>query len=232
MAIRLYDNQETGKIRLQFLEQEPQAPEPEKPSFFERAFPATKEKLVGLKEDVFTLTGEPSKIPSRFVGGFIEPLKGLGGNIADVWRASAPEATKAEKVGAGLETIAGVAEVVFSPITTLFSVANEVPVLGSLTRTLETAFTAFGEAGSGIVSKTIDSIPENIMPKDVKEEIKPGLEELGALAAQIALGKLSGEALSKTKARLSEKYGEKEATTIVEKAQEIASKKEVEIRPG
>ena len=199
----------------------------ENQSFLERNFPETLKRFSEIELGAKPVPGLERKAIEAAKGGLVEPFKRLRKHISDIWYAKVPQETKAQKVAATLETLGGVAGVAFSPITTLFAIADEVPILQTVSKTIGTAFTALGEAGSGAVEKIIDTIPENIMPKDVKETLKPGLKELGGLATQIALGKLGGIGLEKIKVELTKKYGVEDAKTIVEKAQEIAQKKPV-----
>ena len=240
MPIRLFDDtaKKSDLIRLFDPDDVPQLPPApvSEPSFFERNFPGTKEAISDIKKDPLNLAGiregdflgldfeRAKQTRAAAVRGLLDPIKALGGNIADLWKSAAPGETKAKRFAAGTETIAGIGEVIFSPVTTLFELANQVPVLGTTSKALGVVFSAFGEVGSGAVSRIIDVIPENVMPQDVKEEIKPGLEEIGALAAQLALGKLGHSAFNRKKASLIKKHGKEDAQTIVTEATRVAER--------
>ena len=142
-----------------------------------------------------------------------------------------------EKVGKTMEALGGAAGLLFSPISAVFSAANEVPVLGTISRLISLPFTAVGEASSDLFNKTLDTIPENILSKSSKEQIRQGGSEIASLAGQIALGKVSevaGVKFKKAKTDISinsdvfktlaEKYGKEDAQKILE----VASQKAIE----
>ena len=106
----------------------------------------------------------------------------------------------------------------FTPISALFEGANEIPVLGSVSRLISLPFVAVGEGGSAISGKIVDELP---IPDKDKENIKQGVQEITALAAQLALGKITHIGGKKIK-ELKTKFGEKDGQTIADKAQEFA----------
>ena len=93
--------------------------------------------------------------------------------------------------------IAGV-NMVFSPISGLFSAAEEVPVLKYPAQGINYLFGKLGEAGNWAGDKVVDTLP---VSDATKETLKPAAEELGALLAQIAAGKLGEKGLKVAKVR-------------------------------
>lgn len=100
----------------------------------------------------------------------------------------------ADALRAGL---AGV-NVVFSPISALFSAAEEVPVLKYPAEGINYLFGKLGEAGNWAGDKVVNTLP---VSDATKETIKPAAEELGALLAQIAGGKLGAKGLKEANVR-------------------------------
>lgn len=127
-----------------------------------------------------------------------------------------PKSSEIAKVGSNLELISGTAGVFFAPISALFSAAVDIPVVAPTARLINIAFSALGEGATVISNKIVDELP--ISAKD-KAQIKPGLGEIFALAAQIGVGTVIG---LKTKDTLTEKYGTTDANTIIDQAKTMA----------
>ena len=120
------------------------------------------------------------------------------------------------KVSTGLQTVTGAANVLFSPITALFNAANDVPVLGTATKLITLPFTVASEGAVTVSNRIINELP---ISNQAKDQIRPGINELSALVAQVALGKaISPEARGK----LVDKFGVQDAMTLENKATEIA----------
>lgn len=147
-----------------------------------KAFPSTLEMLAELQIDPLSLKADPSKA----IGTAWETLKTT---VSDSAPKIISQFTGKRTVGEQLKGIAAVGHLAFSPITALFEGVNEIPVLGSVTRLIGTAFVAAGEGSSGIAGKIIDELP--IRDEASKQEIKEGVQEITALAAQLALGKVT-----------------------------------------
>lgn len=124
--------------------------------------------------------------------------------------------TTSQRIGAGLKATAETANAVLSPLTSLFGAANNIPVVGSISKEIGIAFSALGEGATEVSNAIVESLP---IPKQTKSDIKVGMGEIFALAAQIAVG---GKIGKDTKAELVSKFGEQDAATIVIKAQELA----------
>ncbi len=141
-----------------------------------------------------------------------------GDRIKELFDASKPGQTSNSKfLGSGLKVLSGGANVVFSPITALFEGAKEVPILGTVSRLVTVPFQAIGEGQSGWSTTIIDKLP---ISSEAKSQLKPGIQEILSLAAQLALGKAGLDA--KAWDALKTRFGEADATTIVQKAQELA----------
>lgn len=90
------------------------------------------------------------------------------------------------------------ANVVFAPVSALFSAAEEVPVLKYPAAGINYIFGKLGEAGNWVGGKAVDSLP---VSDETKATIKPAVEELSALLAQLAGGKLGADAIKVTNAK-------------------------------
>lgn len=190
------------------------------PSGWQNFMDALGEKLPGaaqtgeeLHSNPLSLHGDFKKTFSNMWSAIKEPVLEEKKRIGEIFQAkSIPDFIGKEISGA-----TGAANVVFSPISALFAGANEVPILGTVSRLVTLPFQVMGESGSAVSGAVIDKLP---ISQKTKDAIKPGLQEMASLAAQFALGKAGLEA--KTWEGLKSKFGEKDATTIVRKAQEIA----------
>lgn len=110
----------------------------------------------------------------------------------------APDRTGVEKV-ADL-TRAGVAgaNVVFAPVSALFAAAEEVPVLKYPAIGFNYLFGKLGEAGTWAGDKVTNSLP---VSDQTKETIRPAVEELSTLLAQLAGAKVGEKGYTVAKAK-------------------------------
>lgn len=92
---------------------------------------------------------------------------------------------------AGMDTLGGLFSVVTAPIT----VAQHIPGIGPVATGLNNIFNAIGTAGSDVAVKGVDALP---ISDETKEKIKPLVGQLGALAAQLVVGKGSDDIVEKT----------------------------------
>lgn len=123
--------------------------------------------------------------------------------------------------GAAAKGITSVASGGFSPISALFSAANDVPVIGTLTKLLTLPLATLpGDVGKSTVNAVIDQIPNNIANKAAKNNLKAGFGDLGSLVAQIATGAITEVGASKLGV-LENKYGSQDAQTIASQAESI-----------
>lgn len=128
---------------------------------------------------------------------------------------------QARKTAAELNTF-------FSPISALYTAASDTPVVGSLVKFLTLPFTAASEASVRASNKAIDQLP---ISKRAKDQLKPGIGDLVALASQLALGKIVDIPAEKT-GELINKYGVNDAMVIEAQAKKLAQTKANEIKPG
>jgi hypothetical protein len=182
------------------------------------AFPQTMQTLSELQIDPLSLKADPKKA----IGNAWNALKGSvveeGQRIKDYLDEYKQKPTNLSPVGKTLKMATGVANVVFSPLSALFAGAKDIPVLGSIARLIELPFSAVGEGATHISDYIVDELP---ISQEAKDNIKPGMGEVFALAGQIALGKVV-EIGGKKYGELTKKYGVEDATTIVNKANELA----------
>ena len=200
---------------------------PEKETFLAKTFPSTAEILEELKIAPLSLRANPKEAISSAWNTIKETIKQSAPKILNLITKSffpavgitgitTKEPSKA--IGEQLEATAAVGHLAFTPISALFEGANEIPVLGSVSRLISLPFVAVGEGGSAISGKIVDELP---IPDKDKENIKQGVQEITALAAQLALGKITHIGGKKIK-ELKTKFGEKDGQTIADKAQEFA----------
>jgi len=116
-------------------------------------------------------------------------------------------------------------------MTAFFEGANKIPVLGSVSKLISLPFIVMGETGTKIGGEIVDKLP---ISDEKKNDIKRGVEEIFALGAQLAIGKVGSVGTKKT-AELVKRFGEKDAQTIVNKANELAKQAQepvpVEVKP-
>lgn len=180
-----------------------------------RSVPGTLETLAELQVDPLSLKQNPLNAISAVWENLKGAVKNEAQNIKELFSAKRPT----EAIGKGLETIAGAGGVVFSPITALFEGANKIPVLGSISRLIGLPFVATGEITSDVLGKVVDKLP---ISEQAKQDIKPGIQEIAALASQIALGKVA-QVGEKKFAELTKKFGPEDAITIVDQAHRLAN---------
>lgn len=178
----------------------------------ERLFPSTAQTVRELGVDPLSLKADPKKALSDAWNGLKTTVQNQTQNYRDMFE----EPTAAGKVGAGLKTAKGFADIAFSPITTLFTAANDIPVLGSIAKIVSLPFNAAGDAGKDVGIQAVKDLP---ISQAAKDKIAPGIEDIFALAAQIVAGGAIHESVRES---LAKKYGAKDAATIEAKAQEMA----------
>lgn len=115
-----------------------------------------------------------------------------------------------------VKVFTGALNIPFSAFSALFEGANQIPVLGSVSRLIGSAFTGVGEGATAFSNKVIDELP---ISQQTKEQLKPAVGELFALATQIVAGKAIDSVTFK---KLETKYGTEDAQAMVNKATELA----------
>lgn len=192
-------------------------------------FPGTIKTLSELQNDPLTLKANPSNWLSDVTNAIGSAISRSVKSLANTFPAigitgitpTAPK-TPTDALTQGLESINSTAGLAFSPISALFSVAKDTPVLGSVAKLIELPFSAIGEGGSYIGGQIVDQLP---ISQQAKDQIKPGIQEIFALAGQLALGKIV-EIAPEVKDSLIKRFGEKDANTIIEKAKTLAVEKQ------
>ena len=145
------------------------------------------------------------KAPSLFTEPMVSGIKKAGGGLATIFDnyGMTPKTTTPEKVAGVANTISGLAESAFSPITGLFTLASNTPGLKQVADTISIPFNAAGFVGSWSSGKAIDWIPDSVLPPESKEIIKAPIQEVTGLAFMVLVGgkimKRVGEMSSKGK---------------------------------
>lgn len=92
----------------------------------------------------------------------------------------------------------------FSPFSVAMNVASKVPVVGKVADVVSGIFGALGNGEADLAGNSVNTLP---ISEDAKNEIRPLVQEVGALTAQLLAGKAGGEILpeisSKSKVVLS-----------------------------
>lgn len=196
----------------------------------ESIFPETEKKIKELGIDPANLKANPKNAITdawNAIKPLLEeyqkthPIVGLNLPVLNF------KGSPAEIAGAEMKRISTEAGVLFSPLTALFTVGNNIPIIGSATKLIEVALSAVTEGTTKITDKIVDKLP--LSSKD-KEAIRQPLGELASLVVLIGSGALSSKGLIRKKTELVKKYGEEEGTFIINKAKEIDNIKKEEIK--
>lgn len=174
----------------------------------------TMKTLSELQIDPLTLKANPKKAVLDYWNGIKDSVVSAGEDLRSVFTTPGI----AGKVGAAAGTVARTTGAVLSPMTALFSAANDIPIAGTISKLIALPFEYSGEVGTKVSNTIIDSLP---ISQDIKDKLKPGIAELTGLAYQFALGGATDITKDKMK-ELVTKFGAQDAQTIVDKAQEIA----------
>ncbi len=224
-----------GGSRLDLLLEKPKEREeieiPEVPKVVQ-TFPATTEMLADLQIDPLFL----KENPLDFFGDFWNTLKTIAKQSFETIRKQTEKAKgkpigEREDIGGALKGVAALGHLAFAPISSFFEAANNIPILGTASKLIGTGFVATGEGFSALAGKIVDELPIPDEEIDLetgevthpKQEIKEGVQEIVALAAQIALGKVAHVSTKKAR-ELRTRYGERDAKVIEEKAVELAER--------
>lgn len=134
--------------------------------------------------------------------------------------------TKDQTIATWLHAVSNQANFVFSPLSSIFTAADKLPIVGGLAKLITLPFTAAGEGGSAAAGKIIDELP---ISDQAKTNLKPAVKEIGSLVGQLVLGHITTIGENK-KAQLVSKYGQKDTQVIIDQASKIAEQKT--IQPG
>lgn len=127
-------------------------------------------------------------------------------------RIGAAESVGARTVGAAL-----------SPITSLFNAANNIPVLGTVSKLISLPFATLGDAGNDLAYSVANALP---ISKQAKENIVSGTGEIIGLALMLGVGGKIADIPGQVKETLVKRYGITDAETIMTKAEEVAQNNE------
>jgi len=203
------------------------SPEPSTP-FGQQAIktlPNTMSSLAELQIDPLSLKANPHEAIGSALKSVDNAFIQEGKNIRELFDAGSVKSSASQIIGSFAKTLAGGASIALAPISALFEGANNIPVLGTVSKLISLPFVAAGEVATKTSDAVIDHLP---ISQEAKDNIKPGIGEILSLAAQIAVGKASDIATKKI-GELTTKYGAKDAQTIVTKAQELATERQAEI---
>lgn len=189
--------------------------------------PSTMKTLADLQVNPLSLqkSNNPLEIVKNTVSDYVG---GIGESIKNLWDESGnfiKQDTLAGKVGSGASLLAKGANVFLSPITSLFSAANDVPILGTVSKLISLPFELAGDAGRDAAYPIVNALP---IPKASKEKLVDGVGEMISLAGQIAIGggiDKGGKMLEVKTMDLVNKYGPEDARTIVDVAKRMATEK-------
>lgn len=177
-------------------------------------FPGTISTLGDLQMDPASLKADPHKAISDYVSGLKDSIMNEGANIKQAFTAP----TLAGKTGAALSSVAGGVGAALSPVTSLFNAANDIPVLGTVSKLLSLPFIVMGDAGNTDAQAIVSHLP---ISQDAKDQIVGGMGAIVGLAGQFAVGGATEGLTDAIKA----KYGEVDGATIVQKATELAKER-------
>lgn len=149
--------------------------------------------IAELGEDPLNLTDNQNPLKAGW-DAFKEAIYSGAQKTAAAMESSKMESTYSQRVGKDLERVAGLAEAFLSPISALFAVAEQIPVVGSLAKVISIPFSVAGEGASYAIGKLIDKIPDSILDDRGKEHIRQGAQEIAALASNFVVGGLAYKA--------------------------------------
>lgn len=138
---------------------------------------------------------------SGFLSTITGAVKDQGRRAAEAVSSFKSDRPLSEKIGKSLDVVTGAASTVFSPISgALNEVSNRGGLPGKIaTKVVEKPFELLGKAGSFVGGKVIEALPLN---EENEKNLKQPVEELSALAAQFAGGKVAEVAAPKVKSAI------------------------------
>lgn len=105
------------------------------------------------------------------------------------WETWLSNSTKAEKLSASAQTIVGGAGVLLSPITAVFSAAEEVPATRQAAQLVGLPFVALGSTASFVSDIFISGLQKaGVIDQTTADTLKPAFGQLASTTAQIILG--------------------------------------------
>ncbi len=136
-----------------------------------------------LKESLLSI-GAPKWIANNpivdTIGGAYNHLQ----DKIDTWAKSSKEST-VKQVGKFLDVIPAVGNMLFSPVSAAFKLAEEIPVIKYPVQGIDWAFQKFGEAMTGGTQIIINNLP---ISQEAKDSLAQPIGDIVGLAAQIWVG--------------------------------------------
>ena len=186
-------------------------------------FPGTIETVKQLKADPFSKNANPKNIPNDVWEAVKKPF--VEGMQANWDRYYNPPKTTAGKLANSLKEVSAVGNALFTPITALFTMANDVPVVASLVKVISLPFVTAGEAAPAVTNKIIDQLPIDQKSKDV---LKPAIGEIASLASMLLLGK----AIDVKMNSLAKEYGIPDSKMMLEQAKKLVQDRQTIVGEG
>ena len=159
--------------------------------------PETTKAVTELKFDPLNLKANPKKAISDAWESIKQPIMELFKRTIEDYQ---PSKSISETIGKKVKRVTGAVNVVLSPISALFSAANNIPVIGSFTKLLSIPYIALGEAAPKVSNNLIDKLPISIQDKN---NLKPAVAEVFTLASQLALAHFMDIGTKKARATIS-----------------------------
>lgn len=164
--------------------------------------------------------------PHKFFGDVWNTYKGSieaeSQNIQDLFNPVKTESFGG-KIAAPIKLITGAANIAFAPLTALLQGAKDIPILDKVIKAgIDIPFSIAGDVGKDVGMGLVEKLP---ISAESKKQLSPAVQDLVSLAAQFYLGGKTAEITPKIKETLINKYGSKDAETIVNKATEMAQQK-------
>lgn len=243
--------QPTGKFSNIFANQAPAptAPLPAAPAAVIN-FPSTMSGLAELQLDPLSLQSNPTKALSDAMDTVNKSAVQAGTDLRSAFNAYTQPSSLSTKIGTTAKAAASTAGFLLSPISAFFQAANDVPVIGTISKLITLPFNVVGDAAPHVSNALIDKLP---ISDSAKAALKPGIGQIFALAAQIELGEVVESALPSERAASSfrndftkenpaykadlqsvgantinnivDKFGREDAGTIIKQAIDLAREK-------
>lgn len=162
------------------------------------AFPATMQVLAELQMDPLSLKANPSKFMEAYLSGMAESATAAADELAELVFS---DPKKPGSWGRLLSFFAKTGGAALSPVTSLFTAAEEIPVAGTVAKLIAVPFAVAGDLGhdaADIVGQTL----LRKLPEEDRHLLVEGIGEVFALAGQIYLGGKAAEVSGALKSRV------------------------------
>lgn len=144
------------------------------------------------KQDLFS---NPSNAPTDTVRNLVTSLSDAGKQMISGASTLFDNHQTALSRGVGAaEAGLGVINAAFAPVNAVIDYAQHVPGLGTLATGLNALFGAIGAGGADTAEGAVQALP---ISQPAKDQILPVARQAAALAAQIIVGKVGGDAFTK-----------------------------------